>query len=467
MKWLTKDLLEKLLPTAKFYGMSDNFASSGICAQAVNSAPDKIHILKKPNQDEGISEKKFNDLADKSSICAIMCTDYEYFKHYNLPVIEVDDVVDSLYVLAKFKRQFYKGSVIAITGSSGKSTTTRICYDLLKDYGAEANLSRVNKVFGLSWNVINYDLNKRYWVNEVSQNRGMFQNARLMRPDVAVITNIAAVHLENGRTTEDIAKIKSRIFIDMKEGAYAILYKQSEHFDILYKAAVNKNLNIITFGQSEDSDIKIITDEFYGINVFGKIVEISKSPIPMHILFDMAAALGILWVLGFNVEVNSVVSVLKEFAPIKGRGVVLEGFLDDFRKVTVVDESYNANPLSMRLTLEGFDLQYKDKSNRLLILGDMAEGGTDTIELHKGLADTVLGVNPSKVILVGQNMSYLYNVIKSKCNCIHYANIDKLVDENFDYMQNDDYVFVKGSNSVGLGKLTKLLKDKFEDNKKL
>lgn len=467
MKWLTKDLLKKLLPTARFHGLPDNFESCGICAQAVNSAPDKIHILKMPDQDEGISEKKFNGLADKSSICAIMCTDYEYFKHYGLPVIEVDDVVDSLYVLAKFKRQFYKGTVIAITGSSGKSTTTRICYDLLKDYGAEANLSRVNKVFGLSWNVINYDLNKRYWINEVSQNRGMFQNARLMRPDVAVITNIAAVHLENGRTMEDIAKIKARIFIDMKEGAYAILYKQSEHFDILYNAAVNKKLNIITFGQSEDSDIKIITDKFYGISVFGKIIEISKSPMPIHILFDIAAAIGALFALGFNVEVNSVVSILKEFAPIKGRGVILEGFLDDFRKVTVVDESYNANPLSMRLTLEGFNSQYNDKPNKLLILGDMAEGGADTIELHKSLADTVLSVNPSKVILVGENMSYLYEVIKSKCNCIYYANIDKLVDENFDYFQNDDYVFVKGSNSTGLGKLIKLLKVKFQESKKL
>jgi len=467
MRWITKDLLKKLLPTAKFYNLSDNFASLGICAQSSNSTPDKIHILKKPNQDEGISESKFDELTDKSSICAIMCTDYEYFKHYNLPVIEVADIVDSLYVLAKFKRQFYKGTVIAVTGSSGKSTTTRICYDLLNDYGAEANLSRVNKVFGLSWNVINYDLNKRYWVNEVSQNRGMFQNARLMRPDVAVITNIAAVHLEHGRTTEDIAKIKSRIFMDMKEGAAAILYRHSEHFDILYKAAADKNLNIITFGQSEDSDIKVITDDFYGINVFGKIVEISKSPVPLHILLDMAAALGVLYALGFNVEVNSVVSVLKEFAPIKGRGVVLEGYLDGSRKITVVDESYNANPLSMKLTLEGFNMQYKDKANKLLILGGMAEGGTDTIKQHKGLADTILSVNPSKVILVGKNMSYLYDVIKSKCNCLHYANIDKLVNENFEYMQNDDYVFVKGSNSAGLGNIIKLLKNRFENNKRL
>lgn len=460
MNW-TKENLLKALPYSKIYNMPDDYTSGGVFVTPVNAGDNKICALRKENETAGMALTAFKTFSEKFNIPAVMCTDYESFNHINLPIIEVSDIPKALYDMACFVRDSYRGKVIAITGSAGKSTTTGICYDALKSYGADGNINKANTVFGLSWNMTDYDIDVPYWVNEVSLNKGMYPSARLLRPDVAVITNVAPVHLKADESVETVAELKSRIFTNMDEGGYAVLNKDMAYFDIAFSVAQVKRLNIITFGQGKDADIQVFVNESAcGLIIGGKILEISKYPLPVHILLDMGAVAGVLTSLGLPVDVN----VFKSFKPLPGRGTILRGKVDENSAVLIMDESYNANPLSMKMTLEGFNSLYAHKENKILILGDMSEGGVETINQHKSLAKTVLDISPSKVILVGEYMTVLYYELKNKLDVSYYSGVEALLNDITSYLSGDNYIFVKGSHSVGLDNVVRFFVDKFKEN---
>ena len=459
MKW-TKENLLKALSNVKIYNMPDDYISGGVFVTPVNAGDNMICALRKDDENAGLSLAFFETVKDKFQIPAIMCTDYETFKHINLPIIEVENISQALYQMAGFVRDSYNGKVVAITGSAGKSTTTGICYEALKRYGADGNINKANTVFGLSWNMTDYDISVPYWVNEVSLNKGMYPSARLVRPDVAVITNVAPVHLKTNETLETVAQIKSRIFTDMSEGSFAVLNKDMDYFEVAFSAAKAKGLNILTFGQSENANIKVFVNESScGLIIAGQVVEISKLPLPLHILLDMAAVVCVFAALGLSVN-DDLLNVFKSFKPLVGRGTISRLKLDENRSVLVMDESYNANPLSMKMTLDGFNSLYGNKENKILILGDMSEGGIDTLNQHKNLAQIVLDIAPSKVFLVGQYMTVLYYALKEKLDVCYYSGVDALLENITSHIPDDSYIFVKGSHSVGLDKVI----EKFKGN---
>lgn len=455
MVFWTKENISRALPDAKFYNFPDSFFSNGVRVTHLDFERGNMALVRKSDEKVGIAESFLDSLTDKVS--AIICSDYEYFSNYNLPVIEVNAPYDSVIKMAEFIRKQYNGKVIDITGSSGKTTATKMCYDVLSHYGASANLNQANTNFGLAWNMTLYDVDMPYWVNETSLGGGMDLNSALTIPDIAVVTNIAPVHLKPNQPLINVAVQKSKIFSSMKPGSLAFLYKEMEYYDVVERAAKKKNLRIITFGESEDSDIRVLIGSRNSLNIFGRLYAFNDSPTPRHILLDAAIVAGIVYSLGLSIE--EAIEKLREFNAIVGRGQVTEGNIDSAHKITMVDESFNANPLSMKFSLEGFNRLYGSKENKLLILGDMAEGGPETLKQHLYLFKYIEEIKPSRVLLCGEQMANLWDLVNNAYDGAYYRSVNELLPDVLNWIKNDDYIFIKASHSIELFKVVIKLRD--------
>ena len=261
MNFWNEAKLKEALPGVKTYNFPAEWSSSGIVIWQDNFEPGNMILARGENETRGIILKKNTDLIqDCAAIAAVK--PMEYFK-YNKPIIElVTGSSDALIQMARYIRKFFSGKVISVTGSCGKSTTTQMIVNILSGkYKVNSNIkSKANTTWGIAWNMTKFGIDDDYWVIETSLGGGMSRNSAGTKPDYAIITNVAPVHLTKNMQLSDIAEEKSRIFNSMKENSTAIIYKEMEYYDIVEKAAKFKNLNIITFGESADADIRIISD---------------------------------------------------------------------------------------------------------------------------------------------------------------------------------------------------------------
>ena len=294
----------------------------------------------------------------------------------------------------------------------------------------------------------NFSTEVKYWVIESSIGRGA-----MTIPDIAIVTNVAPVHLAKNQTIEDIARAKARTFDTMTEGKTAILCKETECFNIFENAAKAKNLNIITVGLTDDCDVRVTGNT---IRIYDREYSLGEEFIPKHLKIDMALALAAVYTL--KEDVGAAVEVLTKFQSLTGRGETFTGKIQPNRTITLVDESYNANPLSMKATLEAFGEKYKDK-NKVLILGDMAEGGQNTLKQHLELIPVIQNVKPEKILLTGETMKEVWDMIKPEFKGEYFGNVMDLNKSLLQWIADGDCVFVKSSHSGGLYKTVNVIKN--------
>lgn len=449
--------LKSAISGVEFYNIPDDFSANGLRVNPGDFTLGNIAVVKKLGEDVGIDETAFENLKAKAS--AIMCTDEQYFAKYNLPIIKVKNSKDAVIMMAYYMRKVFEGVVIDITGSCGKSTVTKMCYDVLEQYGVSANTNRANINFSIAWNMTSYDINSKYWVNETSLGGGMELNSYLTKPHVAVITNIAPVHLSAKQTLEIIAKTKAKIFTAMNSGDYAILYKDTEYYEVLEQVAKDKDLNLITVGEGDDCNIRLLFGDKNIIDVYGTHYDFTHLKIPKHLLIDMALIFAVLYSLKLPIE--PAVKILSDWSPIIGRGEVLKGEISQDKNITMVDEAYNANPLSMKSCLESFGITYKD-NKKVLIIGDMAEGGVNSIEQHLSLIDVIKNINPEVLICCGKEIKPVWNKLKRFYSGAYYQNVLPLIEDFESWVEDGDCVFVKASHSIELFKLTTMFRNKLK-----
>ena len=456
MNFWNEQKIKEALPDARLYNIPPNWTASGLVIWHDNIVDDAIILIRRTGEKRGILPKKIPELLHQVS--AIMTTNATEFFKYNKPIIEIPaNSSNAIINLARYIRSNFTGKVCAITGSSGKSTTTQLVYDVLASkYKTNANLNKFNTSWGISWNMTLFNPNADYWVIETSLGGGMSRNSAITKPDYAVITNIAPVHLKEGMSIRDIANEKSHIFNSMKENSTAILYSETNYFELLKNSAKFKNLNIITFGESENADIKIHQEEHCsGFIINGKKYLFEGQTFADHILLDMAAACAI--GLSEKLSPEEILSVLKDFKPIEGRGETFTIKLSDNKTFNLTDESYNANPISMQAAIEGFG-NLHPKENKILILGDMAECGPESAKYHAKIAEPIRKIKPSKIILCGKDIKNLYEEIKNQFECHYFDNINEMNNNLQELIDNNSFVMVKSSHSSLLYETVNFLK---------
>lgn len=389
---------------------------------------------------------------------AVICDDRDTYRDIGVPVLQVADVRAATLAIGYWQRRYYTGRVVGITGSAGKTTTVAMLAHALGFTGAVGQTQgSANLPIGIAWNLACMPQDALYWVVEMAIG-SMAQNTDIVRPDIAIITNIAASHLEYHRSLDEIARKKALIFQGMSPGGAAILYRDIPQYTYLAEQAKRYHLQVVSFGEHPDSDIRML--DFAGdhgrIMCDGVVYQFGIGAAGRHMLLNAMAVLAV--AKHDNLPLDIVISRLSSFQAVAGRGEVRFISVNGI-PITLYDETYNANPLSMRMALEAFSLLPVDANKKILIIGDMLELGADTERLHQELAPLLAAQAARKIMLCGPHCQELVPLLGGEASGVfHFKDVRTLESALSDHLMPHDNVLAKASNGSGLHALFSRMK---------
>ncbi len=376
----------------------------------------------------------------------------------NNKVFKTINTLKFLNRFAQLKRKYSLAKIIAITGSVGKTSLKNILQKLLANYGStHSSPKSFNNHIGVPVSLSNLNFHDKYGVFEVgmSEEGEIKTLAKLIKPHIGIITNIGEAHLQNFKNIAGIAKAKSEIIENIVTGGTIILNRDDKFFNYLSKKAKFFKLNICTFGRHKESDICLKKIKKRGIfsNIFLKINnQVINFEIKDINVYNVLAAVAVLKQFGINI--NKIKSKFKDFEPTEGRGK--KHFISRYKKkFNLIDESYNANPLSVKNAIKKLNLIKKEKFKKYLILGDMLELGSRANKYHQELSKVINNSDIDKVFVKGKKTIFTYKYLnKEKRGNILQNNED--IDFSLSSMiSNNDYLMIKGSNATGLNNFSK------------
>ena len=386
----------------------------------------------------------------------------------NVPLSKQIKVRNTLHFLTKCALAYRKNinpNIIAITGSCGKTTLKKLLgeslYKISKTYFSPKSF---NNKFGVPLSILNLKQNNKFGIFEIGMDKkGEIDFlSKIVKPNLAIITNISYAHSKNFKNINGIANAKSEIINNVVSGGSIILNKDDKFYSYLKTKAVKRNLKIFSFSLKSkncyanlDRIVKINNKFKIYFNVsFQKYFFYSNSNSHNHIQNLLAAITSIslfynLKNLSKNIFLNYKIPVGRgDFSKIKFRNKI----------INFVDESYNSNPLSLKTALINFGNKKKNKNTKHVLLGDMLELGSDSINHHKSIAKIINKLDIDKVHIYGNHVKKTYEGIKKNKQGMILNNLSKINDLINKKLKTNDYLMIKGSNSTGLFKQSQLLK---------
>ncbi len=354
-------------------------------------------------------------------------------------LVVVGDTLAGLTALGGFARSRFTGSVVAVTGSVGKTTTKEMLRCVLSAAGrTHAAIASYNNHWGVPLTLARTPPDAEYCVVEIGMNHAgeIAPLARLAGPDVAVITNVEPAHIGNLGSLEAIAAEKASIAEGVLRGGALVLPGDSPVLPRLRQAA--GDLRVLTFS---GADILALDQDAQGCavqaRIGGRTLSFRLAAPGRHMAMNALAALTAAAALGADLE--RCAAALADFAPVGGRGArrpILGG------SAVLLDESYNASAASVRAALAVLHLIPAQR--RLVVLGDMLELGEHSAEQHLGLAEDVRRA-ADLLFTCGRWMELLYHAVPAECRGTHAADSQALADIVAGAVRPGDAVLVKGS----------------------
>ena len=379
-------------------------------------------------------------------------------KKYRNKTLKVKNEILFLNKFAKLKRDSSLAKIIAITGSVGKTSLKNLLKQLLQNFAKTYSSPKsYNNHLGVPISLSNLTGEDKYGVFEIGMSKkGEIDNlSKLIKPHIGIVTNIGEAHIENFKNIYGIAKAKSEIINSIERNGTIILNRDDKFFNFLRKKAKLKKLKIITFGKDKKSDIFPLS--FFKSSDSTKVVfKVKKEKINLEFkninIYNIMAALAVIKELNHNP--NNIKNILRNFEPTEGRGKI--HVISRYRKkFNLIDESYNANPTSVKNAINNLCSIKKEKFKKYLLLGDMLELGQKSKMYHKKLSKVINNSDIDKVFVKGEKTLITYkNLNKNKQGNIlqHNDDIDLVLKT---IINNNDYLMVKGSNATGLNSLSK------------
>lgn len=381
------------------------------------------------------------------------------------PVIEVPDTYGALLSLARAARERSTARIAAVTGSVGKTGTKEMIARMLEAQGVTASSAgNLNNHLGAPLSLARMPVNAAFAVFELGMNHAgeIEPLARLVRPMVALITTVQAVHLEFFGSIEGIADAKAEIFTGVSPDGSALINADDETHDRLVEAAKRAGIRrIIGFGASPKAEARLVSwqprDEGSSVeaSIGGKSFRYDLKLAGRHWAINSVAALAVVSALGADPEKG--IAALSALAPLKGRGarhqVKAQG-----GSFELIDESYNASPAAVRAALATLGLrQAPAGGRRIAVLGDMLELGPDGPRLHVELARAIEQAGIDLAFLAGPQMAELHDALPKDRRGAHAPDSAELAPIVHQAVRAGDIVLVKGSLGSRMGVIVEAL----------
>lgn len=425
-----------------------DFAAGGVAFDSREVGPGDLFIALKGEVTDG---HKFVDQAFvQGAAGAIVSTPVAH------PHVLVGDTTAALNALGIAARARTAAKIAGVTGSVGKTGTKEALAAAL----ARANKGPVhrsvksyNNHTGVPLSLARMPADTRFGVFEMGMNHAgeIAALTRLVRPHVALITAIAPAHIENLGSMEAIADAKGEIFQGLEPGGTAIVPFDTPHRDQLLGHARRHADRVVTFGRDAAADVhaRDVVQMDHGTMVVaalpGAEVSFTLAQPGDHWVSNALAVLATVQALGGDLAAAGL--ALGELEGLAGRGarhrLALPG-----GDALLIDESYNANSVSMAATLAVLGAQ--PARRRIAILGEMRELGAESAALHAGLAGPIMAAEVSIAILVGPGMAPLAEVLSGKIEVYHLPDAAAALALAQQLVRAEDALLVKGSNAVGL-----------------
>lgn len=374
---------------------------------------------------------------------------------YNTSAIYCNDTLQAYAAIARWHRKKFNIPVIGVTGTNGKTTTKEMIAQVLSAEGQCLKTQKnYNNEIGVPFTILHLQNTHSYAVIEMGMNHPgeISRLSQIAMPTIAVITNIGEGHLEFLGSVENVAHAKAEILDGMAAGSICILNNDTKHAEIVKKKAREKNINVLTFGLTGD-----IAPESYTLFQDKTVVEYDGVEITVpaygfHNVYAAIATIAVARIMGKSVV--KVKEALSNFKPVAMRSDIKNG------RCTIIDDCYNANPLSMEYAFASASMVFPDK-RKIAVLSDMKELGTYSRDLHFTVGTRLNASGFSHVLVWGNDARYiaegaiaggldnsLVKVFDSKEELIAFLQ---------QFVKHDDVVLVKGSRSMKMEEVVNAL----------
>ena len=387
-------------------------------------------------------------------------------KNYSLTKqIKVKNTLNFLTKCSSIFRENINAKIIAITGSCGKTSLKELIGHTLKKISKTTYSPKsFNNKYGVPLSLFNLKQNDDFGVFEVGMDKkGEIDNlTKIIKPDLGIITNISYAHSKNFKNINQIAKAKAEIMNNIKKNGTVVLNMDDYFYNYHKNLAFNKKLQVISFSiENKFSMVKLIKIkrvkskyELF-INVNGLLVSFYSKNDNKSNLYNILAAIASI---NLYIDINKLKKdiFLNSKVP-NGRGDISKVKLRN-KKIFLVDESYNSNPLSLKTAIENYDNIELKNFKKYLILGDMLELGKHSVKQHKLITKIVNKTKINQVYVIGKYIKETFKGLKQNKKAKILNNKFDIIDVINKNLNNNDYLMIKGSNSTGLHKITDNLK---------
>ena len=379
--------------------------------------------------------------------------------------IKVRNTLKFMTEISKIFRQNIDTNIIAITGSCGKTTLKELLGNVLgKISSVSISPKSYNNKFGVPLSLLNLKHSDEFGVLEVGMDKkGEIDNlTNIIKPNVGLITNINYAHAKNFKNIKQIALAKAEIIKNILPNGFVVLNADDSFFKLHKKIAQNHNINVISFGiKTKKANVKLFNIK--------KVKKVFKIKVKLNDkfkyfiisnnfqsnIYNILSALSVISIYKDVLKLNE--KIFLDFRSPAGRGDHSTIKIGN-KKINLIDESYNSNPLSLKSALKNYDNIDTKKYRKYLLLGDMMELGSHSKKLHQSIVPIINETNIDKVFVMGKMVREIFdNIVKVKRGRIleNKSGIFELIKKDFN---NNDYLMIKASNATGFNSIVNNLK---------
>lgn len=378
-----------------------------------------------------------------------------------LPVIQVSDTLLGLGQLARAYRKIFTGTMVAITGSSGKTTVKEMTANIFRQEGETlATQGNLNNAIGVPLTLLRLNSNYRYAVIEMGANHSgeIAYTMKIAAPHISLINNIAPAHLEGFGSIEGVARAKGEIYQELPKDGVAII-----NLDDKFADSWDRFLNDqrrVTFGITDRADIFATDLQCDGENRYQfKLhtpignVEVKLPFAGKHNVANALAATAATYAAG--ISLSNIKKGLETVPSTKGRLIQLRGK----NGIRLIDDTYNANPGSVKAAME---VLAHYTGQRVLVLGDLGELGEYAEHYHREIGEQARKLGIQNLYACGKLTQLTVNAFGDDAH--HFADKQALIEALIKQLRPEATVLVKGSRSAKMEQIVAALSESTNSN---